>query len=675
MAFSIGIPPNNNCGPIGGGGTIRTPSGRLDGYYENFRNWANAIGDEVWMGEFFTSASESFVELALSMAADSSQPFAGFNFELEPMEIERPESIEIPAFDISLPNAPRSQINANIPTFSLQLPNGDLNLPSRPRLTAVMPVLATHTPPSDVGGTLPVAPNIGSISYPTEPTIDMPLPPELSLLAFPVAPTFIGDRAFNAEIPLPPDIFDLATFDYSQSHFDHHLIAGLETKLQAFLGDEPLGMSNLVWDAIWQRGADKEDLADFQARKLAMREFGSRGFELPPGALVARTSEIIQKNRAAKAELNREQVVKQAEIEVEQVRFGITNTIEWEKTLIQEHSQYEQRKLEAAKAVVEMGIALLSAKVSLYNAEVVMFNMQLEVYKNLIEADKLKLESYRIQVDSQRIITEADKNRASVYAEMVKAVVSQYDIYKAQLERSRVELGMKELTINQYEAEMKGYETIATVGKTNADIYRAKIEADRTQVNVFEAKVSAYGQQVNAYRSLVDALAKEKEVEISVTRAQVDHYRASVDGASADIQGQVAQLDAEIRAFEAQIGGLKITGDLKLNETTAIVEKYKADIDAYTAETGAGVSYARAQADVLATNQKILTDQEITIRQIKGQLASSAMSVFNVSKSESARLSNTDSASVSRGESESKACNSSDSVSYSTSHIYTHPDD
>ena len=83
------------------------------------------------------------------------------------------------------------------------------------------------------------------------------------------------------------------------------------------------GISPAVEDQIWQRSRDRVVSDGMRVESQTMTEFAARGFSLPPGALAAKLQEVRFEQLAKTQESSRDTAIKQAEIEIENLRFAV----------------------------------------------------------------------------------------------------------------------------------------------------------------------------------------------------------------------------------------------------------------------------------------------------------------------------------------------------------------
>ena len=87
------------------------------------------------------------------------------------------------------------------------------------------------------------------------------------------------------------------------------------------------GISAAVEAQIWQRDRDRVTKEGLRTEAQVLSEFSGRGFSLPPGAAAARLLEIKAAGMGELQASSRDAAIKQAEMEVENVRFAVDQAI------------------------------------------------------------------------------------------------------------------------------------------------------------------------------------------------------------------------------------------------------------------------------------------------------------------------------------------------------------
>jgi len=87
------------------------------------------------------------------------------------------------------------------------------------------------------------------------------------------------------------------------------------------------GISPAVEDMIWQRDRDRVIADGARVESQTLNEFASRGYDLPPGVMAHRIVESRFNQTSKLQESSRDAAIKQAEMEVENLRFAVEQAI------------------------------------------------------------------------------------------------------------------------------------------------------------------------------------------------------------------------------------------------------------------------------------------------------------------------------------------------------------
>lgn len=88
------------------------------------------------------------------------------------------------------------------------------------------------------------------------------------------------------------------------------------------------GIAPAVEDQIWQRGRDRVITDGLRVENQTLDGFASRGFSLPPGALAASLQAVRFEQLLKTQEFSRDVAIRQADIEIENLRFAVEKAID-----------------------------------------------------------------------------------------------------------------------------------------------------------------------------------------------------------------------------------------------------------------------------------------------------------------------------------------------------------
>ena len=398
-----------------------------------------------------------------------------------------------------------------------------------------------------------------------------------------------------------------------------------------------------IEQALFDRGRDRLDKTATKLVGEVTDEWASRGCTEPPGALTRRVFEARQQNQDAQASLSRDVLINAKQIEVENLRFTVTQGIALEQVLIGLHGATQDRALLAARTTVELEIALFNARVALFNADSQNYGIEAQVYRDRIQGELAKAEVYKAQIDGQRAIGEINKALVEQYEAQARSVLALVDIYKARvdaikvrseinvqrIEAKRAEVAVYGAQIDAYEAEWRGY--------------AASVEARLGVVKGNEILVDSYLGRVNAWRSRRESSVEVLRAEVGVEDLKLRRFEARMRGFLGELEGQRTKLAAQANAAQARTAVYSAQGAMAQAQSAARDRAFQLNLE--KGRTSAELQLKNAEIHV---NQLVQLSAQIlaklqTIAQVSGQLAASSFSAVNLGASMSDSASNSSS--------------------------------
>lgn len=502
-----------------------------------------------------------------------------------------------------------------------------------PEFTASMPVVQILDKPDALSATAPgEAPTVSSVTLPSSPTIVLPDDPVMELLSIPEAPTL----SLPVWAGTAPDGSSLATpttgLVWSEDYYDSALLQDVTSRLTAMM----LGGTGLpahIEQAIWDRGRAREDVLARKATQETYEEFSARGFSLPPGALAGRVAEVWQKNREASSAISRDVMVKQAELEVENLKFSVSTGIQLEGQLMTYAGQYAARALDAAKTSVDVAINIFNAQVALYNARLQGYQTEAAVFRDLIQAESIKLEQYRTEIEAQKLIGDINMQAIQIYKTRSDTLMVAVDLYKAQLEGVKTSVDVDRARIDGFRATVDAYKAMVESKTSEYQAWGQSIQGEVAKVSAYEAQARSYGTLVDAYKTGETVKIENMRAQISGNEILVKEFDSRVNYLSEQIKAGIAQVDSGVKVYDGQarVYASQIGGEEA--RVRALAEQIRLIMAA--GSTDAELKLKAAEINV----QQLLriATTEAASRQaagsVAGQLAASAMSSFNLSAS------------------------------------------
>jgi len=127
------------------------------------------------------------------------------------------------------------------------------------------------------------------------------------------------------------------------------------------------GLNPAVEAQIWERDRSRLLRDAVRATDEAVAMWAARGYPLPPGALVGQVSRIDQDARDKIAQASRDVAIKQAEIELENIRFAIDKAIQLRTAAISAAGDYIRTLALGPQLGVQLAGSVIDAKAKLAN--------------------------------------------------------------------------------------------------------------------------------------------------------------------------------------------------------------------------------------------------------------------------------------------------------------------
>lgn len=198
--------------------------------------------------------------------------------------------------------------------------------------------------------------------------------------------------------------------DYLARFFPGAVADACDDWIQTAIVNGGTGIPAAIEQAIWDRARGREIVEARRLEQEATNQFAARGFVLPPGALAARLLEVEQDATNKAATLSREQAIKAAELEIQNIRFAIEQGLRVRIAVIQGVGDYIRAWFKPADDAVEYAKALVNAKEKLWNQAA-------DYYRALIAEAEMKLRASEITVTSRDRMVSLD---VQSYTEFVR---------------------------------------------------------------------------------------------------------------------------------------------------------------------------------------------------------------------------------------------------------------
>ena len=444
------------------------------------------------------------------------------------------------------------------PSFSGQLQLSEVSTPSFGNLDDL-----SATPYSPV---MPTAPSVSLPSAPGAPGLQIPAVPTIPVFSLPTAPTFqavqmpsplsVSLPDFQFSVPVSDLTAPTEHFSFSEQDYQSVLSDALKVKLLNDIENGGYGIETTDERALWDRARERTTIEANARVEEALRVAASRGFSLPPGADMAVIAEAQQAALEKVASVDREIALKRSDMYVENRKFAITAATQVENMFIQYRSAMMERTLNAAKALVELSVAVFNAKKDKYMADLEAYKAYATVFEAKIRAELAKVEIFKAQIESAKGQIAIQQGMVDVYHAQIDGVKALIDVYRTQMEGTKVLMDIERTKIEAFRTQMEGYAVQVQAKTAEFGLYEAQIKGE-------VAKLSSYEAQVRGFQARVEA------------------YKARIAAEDAKVGAQKTANDARIAKFEAELGRYKADLEAALRRLASNIEYYKTDLAAF----------------------------------------------------------------------------------------------
>lgn len=514
------------------------------------------------------------------------------------------------------------------------------------------PVLMFGDAPAPFTEAAPDAPGVDT-SY-VMPDLDLNLPAAPNLLSLTIG-AFGGVNlpTLAEDVPVLTAVAPTVVEYKPGAYYTSALLSALQTTLADRIANGGTGIPAAAENAIWDRQREREFIAgDDAVRDLERME--SLGYALPPGVYLDARLRINTEMRARQISLGREIMIKQAELEMENIRQSLTVATQLENTLVNYNNQVEQRLFESSKYATEAGIEIYNAKVRAYAAFLDAYKTKINVYEARIRGELAKVEVYKAQLQAEEAKAQINNALVQQFKVQTDAALANVEVFKARVLAIQSKAELEKLKINVFGEQVRAY--TAKIGAYTAGVegFRASVMAEGSKQEAFKAKVSAYATNVDAVVKTIEARIEEYKGKILAKTAEWEGYKAAYQGEASRAQSITAANQSLVEGYRAEVAGT-----IGYNDTLS--KQWQVSLDQAQRVSEIGLGAAKANAELYVTTRSLALDAAKVGSQVSAQIAAASLNAVNYS------YSNTFGYSASAQNSNSTAQSISSSIQQSTS--------
>lgn len=165
-------------------------------------------------------------------------------------------------------------------------------------------------------------------------------------------------------------------------------------------GEKEFGLDKTVFEILWQRARDRAYRTNASEAATIRADFSTRGFEMPPGAFFQAITEAEQRAGIAIGEVNREQMVKEAEIKLDLLKFAEEQAIRLKLGIMDAMRSFYVAWISIPDKSLEKARIQSQAMATFYSALASYYNVELGFEELRLRAAEAKA---GVQIDNNRV--------------------------------------------------------------------------------------------------------------------------------------------------------------------------------------------------------------------------------------------------------------------------------
>lgn len=453
----------------------------------------------------------------------------------------RPASTQ-PAVDWTRLEASLDQLAALAQPAAPSLAAVDTSVPT---FDAIAPTIAIpNAPDPDVGAGPGAGPSILDAPLPDSPSVVIPAVPTFDEFQLPASPAF-DLPSFTAIAPQNLIAPPTDRFSYVDPGYVSDLHDPLVQKLLSDLQNGSYGIDAGDEAALWFRARDR---AAGQARsevEEAQRRMAQSSFPMPQGAMIEAIDQAQQKAQSVLSEANREIGLRRSELYVEGRKFTIQQVQGYEKIRIDLYGAQQERALNAAKAVVELGVAVFDASVKNFQVQLDSYKTEASVFESRVRGELAKAEVFRAQIEAEKTRVEFNRAKLDLYNAQLAAINSTVELYKARLQAANIYTQIQGQRLEVFRSQVMAYAERVRAKEAEYGIYQAQIKGQLANLDVYKAQIDAYNGRISGLETRAKVQLQSNEALLQNFRAAVEVYKARLDAANKDVQARLEESRAK----------------------------------------------------------------------------------------------------------------------------------
>lgn len=565
---------------------IITPEAGIFGPETSYNIVKPEIASATAHADYAYGRAMGFLDALLNYIADNQ--VSNVNVDLGEVDLDVPNFVlpstpQSPNISINLPNLPAEFVPGDIADIDLDA------IGNLPTFNVSAPTISLPTTPSALNKTFDEdEPSITTtFNFPDAPTYTLPSVPTFEELDIPSAPT-LSIPDFDQLLPVTSDVNvpSISFYWGDEDPYSDDLLVAVKASLLDWVQNGGTGLPVDVEQAIFDRGRNREDINSIRSENQVLKEQASRGFSRPSGSTVAALDYLAQETQNKTADLSREIMIKQAELEQANMQFAIQQAIALEQLLINENQQIQQRSFEAAKYVQDVAINIFNAELAKVNIALEGYKAYAAAYEAQVRAALSRVEIFKAEIEAQGLISQINRDSVLLYNAQLDAIKTSVEVYKTEVDAIASQIQSEGLKIENYKSLIQAFAAEVEAKKVEYQGYAEAIKGELAKVDIYDSQVKAFVGRIDAYGKAIDAQSKISDIDIETEKLRLQTYLGQLDAVIKQVQAETAiystQVDVyrgQAAMYQAEVGALTSANELAIKEADTKVRFAVAEAD------------------------------------------------------------------------------------------------
>lgn len=549
-----------------------------------------------------------------------------------PVDVNFPDPGPIPSAP-TLPNAPVAPVLTFTAPGAPAAPS--ISLPAIPAVSdapvfsGTPPTLRDFDPPAPLSVDAPeFTDTITSPTLPDKPVLVIPDAPTLRSFNLPAAPD-LSLPEFTATLAsfniMPPD----SHFNFAEAGYTSANLPVIQSRVNSMLAGGT-GLPAVIEQALFDRARAREDQTAQKAVQEANEDWSARGFKLPGGELAARVRNVRQDNQDKANALQREILIQVHNVEIENLRFAVTQGIALEGILIGHYEAVQQRAFEVQKFALESAINLFNANISLYNVRLQEYQARAQVHRDLIAAEAQRIEIYKAQLDGQRLIGELNQQDVQIYSARIQALTQLAELYRTEVSAVEAQVNIDRLSVDIFRARVEAYAQQVNAKKSEFEAWGEEIRGETAKATIYTAEANAYESLVRAYSTKIEAGLAQPKMAADLQRLTLDQFNSRIQAYNAEVNAQAQTITAGATVFRGQADIYSAQASAESSRFGALARQFEMGIENGKAHAQIVIEQARVAITEVQTAAQLYVEAMKGAASTAAQLAASSISAVSL---------------------------------------------